>query len=38
MYVYFFINILKSYVNIFNPDEIIVTWDYRENGFINERK
>lgn len=36
--VYVFLNILKSYVRLFEPSEIIVCWDYREENSINERK
>lgn len=36
--VYVFLNILKSYVHLFNPSEIIVSWDYREENEINKRK
>ena len=36
--VYVFLNILKSYVRLFEPSEIIVCWDYREDNEINERK
>ena len=36
--VYVFLNILKSYVRLFEPSEIIVCWDYREGNEINERK
>ncbi|MBR4889868.1 MAG: hypothetical protein IKU15_00945 [Clostridia bacterium] len=36
--VYVFLNILKSYVRLFEPSEIIVCWDYRESNEINERK
>ena len=36
--VYVFLNILKSYVRLFEPSEIIVCWDYREDNSINERK
>lgn len=38
LYVKVFLNTLRSYVKIFNPTEIIVTWDSREEGFVNERK
>lgn len=36
--VYVFLNILKSYVRLFEPSEIIVCWDYREENESNERK
>ncbi len=36
--VYVFLNILKSYVRLFEPSEIIVCWDYREENETNERK
>lgn len=36
--VYVFLNILKSYVRLFEPSEIIVCWDYRESHEVNERK
>lgn len=36
--VYVFLNILKSYVRLFEPSEIIVCWDYREEREANERK
>lgn len=36
--VYVFLNILKSYVRLFEPSEIIVCWDYREENEANERK
>lgn len=36
--VYIFLNILKSYVRLFEPSEIIVCWDYRDDTGINERK
>ena len=36
--VYVFLNILKSYVRLFEPSEIIVCWDYRETNEVNERK
>lgn len=38
MYVYYFLNTLKSYVNIFHPTKIVCTWDYRDDGCPNERK
>lgn len=38
MYVKFFISTLKSYVTQFQPDKIVVTWDYRKSGLSNERK
>jgi 5'-3' exonuclease len=36
--VYVFLNILKSYVRLFEPSEIIICWDYREENAKNERK
>jgi 5'-3' exonuclease len=33
-----FLNILKSYIRLFEPSEIIVCWDYREENETNERK
>lgn len=36
--VYIFFNILRSYVRLFEPSEVIVCWDYREENEINERK
>ena len=36
--VYVFLNILKSYIRLFEPSEIIVCWDYREENETNERK
>jgi 5'-3' exonuclease len=36
--VYVFLNILKSYVRLFDPSDIIVCWDYREEHEINKRK
>lgn len=38
MCIHVFLNILRSYTRIFLPDQIIITWDYREPGFVNERK
>lgn len=36
--IYVFLNILKSYIRLFEPSEIIVCWDYRLDNEINERK
>lgn len=36
--VYVFLNILKSYVRLFEPSEILVCWDYNEFHTQNERK
>lgn len=36
--VYVFLNILKSYVRLFEPSETIICWDYREENNKNERK
>ena len=36
--VYVFLNILKSYLRLFEPSEVIICWDYREQNEINERK
>lgn len=36
--VYVFLNILKSYLRLFEPSEVIVCWDCREGNNINERK
>lgn len=36
--VYVFFNILKSYVRLFDPSEIIVCWDYRKKNADNERR
>lgn len=36
--VYVFLNILKSYVRLFDPSEIIVCWDYRSDHSDNERR
>ena len=36
--VYVFLNILKSYVRLFDPSDIIVCWDYREEHETNKRK
>lgn len=36
--IYVFLNILKSYVRLFDPSEIIICWDYRQPNDINERK
>lgn len=38
MMILVFLTILKSYVKTFRPDEIIVTWDQRQEGYVNERK
>lgn len=38
MYVYYFLNTLKSYIRIFQPSTVICTWDYRDEGNSNERK
>ena len=38
LYVYFFLNTFRSYIRNFNPDKIICTWDYRDEGHFNERK
>ena len=36
--VYVFLNILKSYIRLFEPSEIIICWDYNEFHEVNERK
>lgn len=36
--VYVFLNILRSYIRLFEPSETIVCWDYRKENEINERK
>lgn len=36
--VYVFLNILKSYVRLFDPSDIIICWDYREENETNKRK
>lgn len=36
--IYVFLNILKSYVRLFEPSEIIVCWDTKHEGEINSRK
>jgi 5'-3' exonuclease len=36
--VYVFLNILKSYLRLFEPSEVIICWDYREQNEVNERK
>lgn len=38
MYVRFFLTTLRSYVEQFQPNKIVVTWDYRKSGLSNERK
>ena len=38
MYVYYFFNTLKSYINIFHPTKVVCTWDFRDEGYSNERK
>lgn len=37
MYGYFMLNVIKSYVNLFNPYDITITWDDRK-GDENHRK
>lgn len=37
MYGYYMLNVIKSYVNLFNPYDVIVTWDDRR-GDENQRK
>lgn len=37
-HLFFFLKILRSYVNIFSPSSIIVCWDYRDKEYSNERK
>lgn len=36
--IYVFLNILKSYVRLFEPSEIIICWDTKPEGEINSRK
>lgn len=38
MYGYFMLNVLKSYVKLFNPSDIILTWDERKGEDKNDRK
>lgn len=38
MTVVVFMNMMKRYVSLFEPSEIIVCWDNRKDGRINERK
>ncbi len=36
--IYVFLNILKSYVRLFEPSEIIICWDTKPEGEVNSRK
>lgn len=36
--IYVFLNILKSYVRLFEPSEIIICWDTKQEGESNSRK
>lgn len=38
MYGYFMLNVLKSYVKLFNPSDVILTWDERKGEDKNDRK
>lgn len=38
MYVYYFLNSLRSYIRIFLPSTVICTWDFRDEGYSNQRK
>lgn len=38
MYGYFFLNVIKSYINLFEPDDVIVVWDERKGEQENQRK
>lgn len=38
MYGSYMINVIASYIKLFNPSEVIVTWDERKGCVINERK
>lgn len=38
MYGYFFLNVIKSYISLFQPRDIIVTWDERMGSEHNQRK
>lgn len=37
-HIYIFLNLIKSYIDLFSPRKIIVCWDFRENQTDNYRK